>query len=279
MNATVRSIAGVACACLLTIAAQGCGSAVEVASIAPSAPILIDGKSDDWAGHLLYYRNDKLTLGVSNDAQFLYLCVMSSDQSVYRSILMRGLTVWFDTTAGKGKYFGMRYPLDIAPPDMETNRDELPGSMDEMMKRRAEEATKLAVVGAKKDARTEILLPGKFGLDARIGYKPGVFIYEMKVPLGIDIADGVTLSFSRAGQLSIRLETPESDKRMPSMRDKSQSSMADGGMNDGGAQGEGDGGRGGRRGGGGRGPEGMGSADHAHKSASLDFFMVVQKAQ
>ncbi len=270
--------------CITLILAQGCGSAVQVTSIAPSAPIVIDGKSDDWAGHLLYYRNDKLTLGVSNDKEFLYLCVMSSDQTVYRSILMRGLTVWFDTTGGKGKYFGMRYPLDAAPSDMGKDREEPPGSMDDMMKRRADEATKLAVVGAKKDARTEILLPGKFGLDARIGYKPGVFIYEMKVPLGIDLADGMKLAFSGDGRLSIRLETPEFEKGMAPMRDKSQSGMSEGGMNDGGMgeggmQGEGSGGRGGRRGGGGRGPEGMGSADQAHKSVSLDFLMVVQKAQ
>lgn len=281
MIRTLRSTAGVVCSCLIMLAAQGCGSASEVTSIAPSTPFVIDGKSDDWAGHLLYYRNEKLTIGVSNDKEFVYLCVMSSEQSAYQSILMRGLTVWFDTTGGKGKYFGMRFPLEGPPPEMSANRDEHPGSMDDMMKRRADDATKLAVIGANKDSRTEMLLPGRHGIDARIGYKPGVFVYEMKVPLGIEIADGLKLAFSPNGELGIRLETPESDARMPAMRDKTQGAMNDGGMNeggmnDGGMQGEG--GRGGRRGGG-RGPGGAGGMDEYRKSQSIDFLMKVQKAR
>lgn len=262
---------------------QGCSSASEVTAIAPSKPIIIDGKSDDWAGHLLYYRNEKLTLGVSNDNDFVYLCVMSSDQSVYRTILMRGLTVWFDTTGGSGKYFGMRFPTEAAPPDMQANREEPPGTMDEMMVRRAEGATKLSVIGTKKDTRTEMLLPGKNGLDARIGYKPGVFVYEMKVPLGVDLGDGLKLAFSRDNQLGIRLETTEMEKRMPSMRDKSQGGSADGGGEGGmqagneGMQGEGgrEGGRGGR---GGR-QGGPGGKDDSHQSQSIDFLMKVQKAR
>jgi hypothetical protein len=260
---------------------HGCSTASEVTSIAPSKPITIDGKSDDWAGHLLYYRNEKLTIGVSNDKEFVYLCVMSSDQSVYRTIMMRGLTVWFDTTGGTGKYFGMRFPLDGPPPEMQANREEPPGSMDDMMKRRADDATKLAVVGSGKASRTEMLLPGKDGLNARISYKPGVFVYEMKVPLGIEIADGLKLGFSRDSNLGIRLETSESESRMPTMRDKTKGGMSDG-NGEGGMQGEGGGMQGGMQGGGGRrggGPGGPGGEkDDARQSQSIDFLMKVHKA-
>jgi hypothetical protein len=272
--------AGLLCAVLLTAALQGCTGAVEVASIAPSTPIVIDGKADDWQGHLLYYRDAKLTIGVSNDKNFLYLCVMSSDQTVYRSILMRGITVWFDTTGGKGQYFGIRYPLEMAEAEMPMNREEPPGSMDDMMKRRADDASKLAVLGAKKDSRTEILLPGKHGVDARIGYKTGVFVYEMKLPLGTEIADGLTLGFSPDNLLSIRFETPEADKRMGRMMDRSQGGLQEGGMNGDGTQddAQGEPGRGQQRGGGHR-QGGMTPVDASHKMQSIDLFMKVLKAK
>jgi hypothetical protein len=280
MRTPVTSIIGVVGAAILLSAVSGCSSAIEVTSIAPSAPIVIDGKADDWAGHLLYYRDAKLTVGVSNDKEFLYLCVMSSDQTVYRSILMRGLTVWFDTTAGSGKYFGIRYPLEMAESEMKMNPDELPGSHDELMKRRADDATKLALLGAKKESRTEFLLPARHGLDARIGYRPGVFVYEMKVPLGIDLVDGMKLAFSGNHQLSVRFETPEMETHFPTMREQAKEGMNEGGANDGGMSGEGDTGRGGRRGGGaGRREGGVGGRDESHKMQSIDLFMKVQQAK
>jgi hypothetical protein len=285
MNKNIVILAGILFACLVLPAVQGCGGGYEVAALAPAKPFRIDGKADDWAGHLLYYRDAKLTVGVSNDANFFYLCVTSSDQSVYRSILMRGLTVWFDTTAGKGKYFGMRFPVGMSESEMPAG-DQPPASFDEMLKRRAEGATKLEVLGAEKDNRTEILLPGKDGMEARIGYQSGVFAYEMKIPLGVDIADGRRLTFAHGDQLSLRFETPEFEGPRARTRDRSQMGMSGSGTDDGGGEGEdaGFGGRGGRSGGGRGGRGGRGGAENqamreSHAMESIDFLLKVEKAK
>lgn len=277
MKTTFTSVAGLFCALTLMAAAQGCSGGYEASSQRPTGAIVVDGKADDWQGHLLYYRDAKLTIGICNDNDFLYLCVTSSDQTVYRSVLMRGLTVWFDTTAGKGKYFGMRFPLEPGEAEMPMNQDEQPGSLEDMMKRRADDAAKLAIVGAKKDSRTEILLPGRNGLDARIGYKTGVFVYEMKVPLGREIADGMHLAFSPERLLSVRFETPELETKNAPIRANPQGAMNDGGMNDGGMQGDGESGRGQQRGAGHR-PGGMPESNGAQRPQSIDVFMKVQKA-
>lgn len=274
MNNKILILAGFLCACAVLPAVQGCSSGYEVAAVAPAKPIIIDGKTDDWAGHLLYYRDAKLIVGVTNDTRFLYLCVTSSDQSVYRSILMRGLTVWFDTTAGKGKYFGMRFPLEMSRSEMPAD-EEPPASFDEMLKRRAEGATKLALLGGEKENLTEILLPGKDGWDARIGYQTGVFAYEMKIPLGVDLGDGRRLTFAHGGQLSLHLETPEFERPRQPMRDRSQAGMSGGGMDEGGTGGEGEGGGfGGRRGGAENLPPGG-----SHGMESIDFLLKVEKAK
>lgn len=275
MKNTHTSIAALSCAVLFLAALQGCSSGYEVTSYPPTKPITIDGKADDWAGHLLYYRDAKLTVGVSHDKNFLYLCAMSSDHSVYGSIMMRGLTVWLDSTAGKGRFFGIRFPLGMEESGPPQQQDEAPGSRDEMMKRGVEGAAKLALLGAKKDQRTEILLPGKNGIEARMGYNLGVFVYELKVPLGIDIADGRVAAFSPDGTVGIRLETPESETKRPPMRDNNNGGMADGGSGgEGGMEGGGRG-QGGQPGGGGHAPGGR--SDEKPRSQSIDLVLKVQK--
>jgi len=269
------SAAAVCCAMLMLPAFGGCSSGYEVTSYPPRAPFVIDGKADDWAGHLLYYRDSKLTVGVSNDKHFLFVCAMSSDQAVCESILMRGLTVWIDSTGGKGKYFGVRFPLGMAESGPPLQKDDGPGPREDMMKRATADATKLVVLGERKDQRAEILLPGRDGFEARLGYSLGVFVYELKVPLGIEIADGMKAGFPDK-LLGLRLETPESEMPKLPMRDVQDGSMAD---NDGGGMGQGGMGQGGQHSGGGHRPGGRGLGDDGPRSQSIDMMMKVEKAR
>lgn len=281
MKTLTKAIVGLLINAALMLVAQGCSGGFEAESTPPPDHVRIDGKADEWQDRMLYYRDAKLTIGMSNDRSFLYLCVMSSDEPAIRSIMLRGFTIWFDSTGGKGRYFGIRYPLGMAESFTPETRDEPRGQRDDLMKRSAEQASKLAVIGPEKNNRTEILLPGKNGIEACIGYNPGAFIYELKLPLNVDIVDGLKLDFSGSDLLGVRFETSDSEMK-PSARKRPEGGMSDGGGDEGGigaSEGVGGGGRrgggGGRRGGGGGGRL---QGEDSQQLKSIDLFMKVHKA-
>lgn len=255
----------------LAIVAAGCSTAYETQSTRLPEHLRIDGSADDWQGHLLYYRDAKLTIGIANDSRFLSLCVMSSDENVYRSLMMKGFTVWFDTTGGKKKTFGIRYPLGMAesaPPEPESDQ---PHGHDEWMKRMTGETSKLALVGPGENDRTEVLLPGKNGLEARIGFTPGVFVVELKIPLDADIADGRMLRIPASNVLGVRFETVDVDLRKATGKTKPEEGMSDGSEGFGSQNGERQERAGGHRAGGS--PRGT-----MQRPNAIDLFMKVQMA-
>jgi len=73
----------------------------------------IDGDESDWQEALTYVEGKNVSLGVKNDGEFLYVCLVSTDRMLRRQMMMRGFTVWFDPDGGKEKTFGLRFPIGM----------------------------------------------------------------------------------------------------------------------------------------------------------------------
>lgn len=73
--------------------------------------IVVDGRSDDWAGALETIPDRSLSIGAFNDDRDLYLCLVSYDESVNLQAAHLGLTLWFDASGGREESFGIEYPL------------------------------------------------------------------------------------------------------------------------------------------------------------------------
>ena len=61
----------------VSAAALACGGRVyELAGRVPEREIVIDGKADEWKGGLFILDKEKLLVGLMNDAENLYLCLV-----------------------------------------------------------------------------------------------------------------------------------------------------------------------------------------------------------
>src|SRR6476646_3083792 len=58
--------------------------------------VAIDGKFDDWTGHLDPLGSTLRSIQVLNDGEFLYLRMTASDSGTRMEIMRLGMTVWFD---------------------------------------------------------------------------------------------------------------------------------------------------------------------------------------
>src|SRR5260221_386190 len=73
--------------------------------------IAVDGKYDDWYGHLQPFGTDPVSIQFLNDGEFLYVRLTASDAGARMQIMRMGLTLWFDSAGGTKKRYGIRYPV------------------------------------------------------------------------------------------------------------------------------------------------------------------------
>ena len=101
---------------------SGCGKPELVSQWRGGRIVVIDGNDGEWqdARHLLEKEN--LVYGIFNDADYLYLYFNLSDRARQMQIARWGLTVWLDADGGKGKTFGVRYPLAMTEDDLPQGR-------------------------------------------------------------------------------------------------------------------------------------------------------------
>ncbi len=106
-------IRGISWVSTLPIAAaaliSGCGSSIDLASRWHTRDIVIDSVGRQWPMTPL---DDKQTsVGVLNDSQYVYVGLITANRNLQRQIMRGGLMVWLDKEGGKGKVFGVRYPV------------------------------------------------------------------------------------------------------------------------------------------------------------------------
>ena len=96
---------------LLCLTSFGCGKTVLL-STWRYRPITIDGKYTDWDKSTAYYdETTKAVLNLANDAEYLYICLISRNREIETNIMEAGLTAWFDPDGGQKKEIGIRFPI------------------------------------------------------------------------------------------------------------------------------------------------------------------------
>jgi hypothetical protein len=110
-----------------TLGLIGCSSAVPLTSDWKTEEIIIDGKSDDWNRSLYDLKKANVTIGFHNDAENLYVCFISYDQSIKRQIMSGGFTVWFDPSGGTDEKYGIKFPVGLQKGARPMNRENAGG--------------------------------------------------------------------------------------------------------------------------------------------------------
>ena len=263
---------------------SGCGP-VELQSHWQSSAINIDGINDEWNAGAVFVEDPGIVINIRNDAEYVYVCLMTSDRAVQRRVMTQGLIVWLDNDNDKNKDFGIRFPLGMMESGG-TGEGAKPGGPGERRGPRGaggqdEQQRFDEFFDEHIDSQSEFDLIGPAGMGLRrvqfgeverievgVGRSRGALVYELKVPLHRKGGDYYAVNSNPGEFIGIGLESPEMDRSAVGGR---------GGM--GGGMGRG-GGMGGRRPGGGMGgPGGRGAPPGGGRTEMAESFNVWASVQ
>ena len=295
---------------LLALAVAACAVAIAVAAETQriesawsrEAPT-IDGRLADWTSPLSSLGSEKVSLGVRNDGESVYIALASSDQNTRMMLGIAGFTVWMDPSGKQKKTFGITVPPTMTggrgmrgrgeppqgPPGVEgqpgqEGREGAPGGP---WSPAVSTITSIEVLGASKDdkRRFELTYARTIGLDVAARSAEGVLAYELRVPLPVSEAQPYGVKAAPGALIGLGIETGELPK--PGGRGE-EGGRGGGGMGGppggggggmGGMGGGGMGGGGGQRGGGGMsGPPGGGRGE-ARELKPIKAWTIVQLAK
>jgi len=224
----------------------GCGT-MEMTSKWRDQDIKIDGSQDDWRDALTYIQDKKISVGVLNDENSFYACLVTANRRIQSQIMRMGFTIWFDSKGGKDKNSGIRFPIGKAKMDRPMMRDMMRDPQGSRLRDIPQsQMNEVEILGPGKDDRRRIPISDLKGLEIKLELSRDLLVYEIKVPFQ---SDGSTFAVAaNVGDLiGVGLETTKID--MEDMRGQENTES-------GGQMGGRGGSRGGRGGGGGRGTGG-----------------------
>jgi hypothetical protein len=161
--------------------------------------ITIDGSDEDWAGLTTPVKNSHVSLGFSNDGDWLYLCLQAKHEATRVQIASTGLIVWLDAEKGRKNAFGIRFPSTRSFPlhgEQPADRPAgWPGEID--------------VLGPGKNKVRTVPLDQAGGIQVRGAILPDVFVYELKVPLAPGDDRPYAIGVEPGQVIRATIETPE----------------------------------------------------------------------
>jgi hypothetical protein len=272
----ISSLAAICIVVLVSTVMGGCSSTAELSSSWNNNKIVVDGNADDWGGHFFYLKDSHVSLGLRNDQDFLYVCLMSSEGQFRRQMMGLGLTVWLEPDGGKK--WGIHYPIGFIGQRQRpsSNGEEMEGERDTGLVF-GQSLQNLEILGPGDEDRQQFSALAAPGISVKVGYSEGSAVYELKVPLRTSSDHPYAVGAAMGSNVKLALETGkfQSENRRGGMSEGGREGSGEGGGRGGGWRGGG-GGRG--RGGGWRGGEGGGRTSSGERPEPLDFSAVVHLA-
>jgi hypothetical protein len=212
--------------------------------------IQIDGMQLDWENALVNLSKEKINIGIMNDNDYMYICLVPLDETIIRQAMMMGFTVWIESKRGKDGKFGIRYPIGMRDNgfpmrdrDQKQNPDERREIMDESLR-------KIQIIRPNSRDTIDILADNQSGLEVRVETRNERMVYELKIPLAYSENTPYAVGALPGDQIKIKFETTQfkrPERKRPGGERPEGGMPPGGGMPGGGVPG---GGRGMRPGGG-----------------------------
>jgi len=153
-----------------------------IENLPPESRIIVDGRIEDWRGSLSMIEGGDASLGVSNDKENLYVCLVAESSLLQAQIMATGVTVWFDPHGGTKKILGIRY-LGRAIEEArlrqagETDRNPSPGDPF------GNEPSGLEIIRSGKSDFRDMETVNALGIEAKFVPTAALVAYELKIPL------------------------------------------------------------------------------------------------
>jgi hypothetical protein len=150
----------------------------------PERHVVVDGRSDDWAGNLFIVKDEGITLGFLNDKGSLYICLRAEGMSTRSQIMMSGLTVWFDPQGGKKKVLGIKFPVGMPPDERLRPRGDFGEDEEEPRSKRPgeESLNELEIIRSDKEEPEKMEVAEAKGIEIKVLPSRAGLVYELKIP-------------------------------------------------------------------------------------------------
>ncbi len=244
--------AAVAAVFLLSSAVKS--KATDLSSMWKDRDITIDGIDNEWEDTRVYLKDANASVSVLNDSQFVYVSFVTAKEETIRQVTAMGLILWFDAAGGKGKTFGIRFPLGMMESGMTPPRNFGEERSDEdRAAERAERFRKstldMEILGPGEDDQRRVQVATLEGIEAKANLSDDKLVYELKIPIVKSDLHPFAIGAEPGERIGVGIETPEIDR--DKMKDRMEGGFHGGGMPPGRGMG------GGMRGGGMRGGSGF----------------------
>ena len=234
---------------LSLIILAGCSKKLELNSNWRDREISVDGNSADWLGAMMYIEDANISVGLLNDENFMYVCLIAEDQRLRTQVMRQGFTLWFDPDGGKKKKFGIKYPPGMQASGVPVRKREGEQDLEKFRESSEELMTVLEILGPGKDESKRMPVEEAKGIDINVNATSGMLVYELKISLNRSHEYLYGIGAKGGNSIGIGFETPEIDwDEMRKRRSDRMSGAGRGGGRTGGMRG-GFGGRGMRGGG------------------------------
>lgn len=209
-------------------------------------PVSINGNADEWRDGLYYLEDENFSLGIRNDTENIYVCMVAENRLMGYMVLSRGLTFWFDPGGGRNKVFGIRFPKGFPEdrPDRPSLSAEERRAILESAGRLSEEdrekfrrrfMKEAVILGPEKGDETHIPVEKLQSIIVKAKAATGLFVYELKVPLRPGEQAPYAVGVSPGQTIGIGIEIPKPD--LSAMRNRRSGGRIGGGIPPGGRMG------------------------------------------
>lgn len=193
----------------------GCKKTIKWDSVRPEQAIVVDGNLDDWGSTVQSLSKKGIRVAVANDDEFLYIGLSTDDPDVQRQVMARGLLLWLDAEGGRGKTFGIKYPIGLTATMIGQGgfgRRGGEGLNEEERRRRFEDSLVNLEIHDTQEDPLRLTVAEFEGGELAFARSFGSASYELKIPLQITNAFPYAVGAAPGAAIGIGIETPELDR-------------------------------------------------------------------
>jgi len=169
------------------------GKSLDLRSAWSPAPVKVDGTAQGWSANFVPVGNPPILVSLENDAEYLFLCVRTSDPKVKSQVALGGLTVWAEVPGTGAGGMGVRFPMrgrkqGGEPPHRGEGEQPRPWNEGESPKAPPlsainDDSTEFELLGPTREDGLAVARGPDEPVQVAIGDDSGVLVYQVRLPL------------------------------------------------------------------------------------------------
>ena len=193
----------------LACAAPGHAKSLNLKSAWALAPVKVDGTGQGWSANFAPVGDPPILVSLQNDAQYLYLCVRTSDPKVKAQVGFEGLTVWAEVPGTDAGGMGVRFPMRGRKQGGEPPRRWAEGESPKEPPLNAinEVSTEFELLGPTREDGLAVARDPDEPVQVAVGDDSGVLVYQVRLPLQPSDEHPVALGARAGTPVTLVLDT------------------------------------------------------------------------